>query len=284
MLTSLIAASDLSRRSTPAVTRALHLARESGAKLTVLHVVEDDLYDTALRLRLREAETLLGEAIAQGAGGAKVELAAVAGHAFHSIGTEARARGAELIVMGAHRRDYLRDVFIGTTVERVTRTAGLPVLMVNAAPAGPWRRVVIGTDLSESSAQAARRAHELGLLAGAEVSVVHGYAPITRQMMSYAGIAPEQVEAEAEREFQATRREVAEFLEGLGSMSANWGARVIEGVGAGAIAGHVAQVKADLLVIGTRGLSGVKRLFLGSVAQELMGSLRIDVLAVPPEG
>jgi nucleotide-binding universal stress UspA family protein len=280
MLTSILAASDLTRRSTPAVTRALQLARDSGARLTLLHVVEEDLHDTALQRRLREAETLLAERVE---GGAQVDVAAVAGHAFHSIGAQARARGAELIVMGAHRRDYLRDVFAGTTVERVTRTAGLPVLMVNAAPVGPWRRVVIATDLSETSGLAARRAHALGLLEGAEVSVVHGYAPITRQMMTFAGVPTAQVEGEAERELEATRREVTDFLEGLGPMSAEWGARIVEGGGAGAIAGHVAQVKADLLVIGTRGLSGVKRLFLGSVAQELMGSLRIDVLAVPPE-
>jgi universal stress protein E len=54
------------------------------------------------------------------------------------------------------------------------------------------------------------------------------------------------------------------------------------GVGADAIAGLVEQAKPDLLVIGTRGLSGVKRLFLGSVAQELMGSLEVDIHAVPP--
>ena len=59
---------------------------------------------------------------------------------------------------------------------------------------------------------------------------------------------------------------------------------IIEGVGADAIAGFVQQAKPDLLVIGTRGLSGIKRLFLGSVAQDLMGSVEIDVLAVPPQG
>ena len=39
----------------------------------------------------------------------------------------------------------------------------------------------------------------------------------------------------------------------------------------------------DPLAIGTRGLSGIRRLFLGSVAQKLMGSVEIDVLAVPPQ-
>jgi universal stress protein E len=66
---------------------------------------------------------------------------------------------------------------------------------------------------------------------------------------------------------------VARFIHDLGLDEIDYNARLIEGVSADAIAGLVEQAKPDLLVIGTRGLSGVKRLFLGSVAQELMGSL-----------
>ena len=89
---------------------------------------------------------------------------------------------------------------------------------------------------------------------------------------------------EAEREFQATRRELGRFIQGLELGDLNYSARIIEGVGADAIAGFVQQAKPDLLVIGTRGLSGIKRVFLGSVAQDLMGSVEIAVLAVPPQG
>jgi universal stress protein E len=126
-------------------------------------------------------------------------------------------------------------------------------------------------------------AHDLGLLDDADVTFIHGYAPITRQMMTHAGIPAERVHEEAEREFQSTRRELGRFIQKLGLGDLSYNARIIEGVGADAIAGLVEQARPDLLVIGTRGLSGVKRLFLGSVAQELMGSLEIDILAVPPQ-
>lgn len=75
---------------------------------------------------------------------------------------------------------------------------------------------------------------------------------------------------------------MARFIQDLGLGDLSYNARIVEGLGAGALAGIVEQAKPDLLVIGTRGLSGVKRLFLGSVAQELMSSLEIDILAVPP--
>jgi nucleotide-binding universal stress UspA family protein len=249
----------------------------------VVHVVEDDLVESRVQEEISNAETFLSDQIAGLGAPSHAEVAVVTGHAFHATAEEARAREADLIVMGAHRRQFLRDVFVGTTIERVTRTAGRPVLMANSKTGERWRKVLIATDMSDASGHAARKAHELGLLDGADVTFVHGYAPITRQMMTHAGIPTERVHAEAEKEFQSTRRELGRFIQGLDLGDLSYNARIIEGVGADAIAGLVEQAKPDLLVIGTRGLSGVKRLFLGSVAQELMGSVDVDVLAVPPQ-
>jgi len=283
MLNAILVASDLSSRSKPALQRAAQLAETTGARLTVLHVVGDDLVEGRMHAEIDSAMAVLSDQIAGFGPPGQAEVVVAAGHAFHVIGEEARARQADLIVMGAHRRQFLRDVFTGTTVERVARTAGRPVLMANSKTGERWRRIFIATDMSEASGHAARKAHALGLLEGAEVTFVHGYAPITRQMMTHAGIPAKRVHEEAEREFQFTRRELGRFIQGLDLGDMNCNARIIEGVGADAIAGLVEQAKPDLLVIGTRGLSGVKRLFLGSVAQELMGSLEIDVLAVPPQ-
>lgn len=282
MLKSILAASDLSSRSVPAVGRAQQLAASNGARLCILHVIETDLLEDRMEAAVRDAEDYL-LAQAEGPGRTEgTEVIVANGHAFQVIGEEARHRSADLIVMGAHRRRNLRDVFVGTTVERVTRTAGRPVLMAQAVTAARWRKVFIATDLSEASADAARTAHALGLLDGAEVTFVHAFAPVTRQMMTHAGIPAARIHQEAEREFQSVRRELGRFVAGLELGDLDYHARIIEGIGADAIAGLVEQAAPDLLVIGTRGLSGVKRLFLGSVAQELMGSLGIDVLAVPP--
>lgn len=283
MLKSILVASDLSSRSKPAVQRGVQLAEGSGAALCILHVVEDDLLEDRMRNEIRSAEDYLTKHVTGFGKPPACDVAVATGHAFHVIGEEARAREADLIVMGAHRRQFLRDVFVGTTIERVTRTAGRPVLMANSKTGERWRKVFIATDMSEASGHAARKAHALGLLENADVSFVHGYAPITRQMMTHAGIPAERVHEEAEREFQSTRRELGQFIQGLDLGELNYNARIIEGVGADAISGLVEQAKPDLLVIGTRGLSGIRRLFLGSVAQELMGSVEIDVLAVPPQ-
>jgi universal stress protein E len=282
MLRSLLVASDLSTRSKTAVQRAAQLAESAGARLTVLRVVDDEMQDAALREEESEPKRYLKDQLAAFADLPEAEIVVAHGHAFHVIAEEARARNVDLIVMGAHRRQFLRDVFVGTTIERVTRSADRPILMANGRTGGRWRKIFIATDMSEASAHAARVAYDLGLLDGSEVTFIHVYAPVTRQMMNFAGVPTERVQEEAEREFLATRREVARFLDGLDLRDLRYGARIIEGAGAEAIAGLVTQAKPDLLVLGTRGRSGAKRLFLGSVAQDLMDSLEIDVLAVPP--
>lgn len=184
--------------------------------------------------------------------------------------------------MGAHRRQVLRDVFVGTTIERVIRTAGRPVLMANSKTGERWRKVLVTTDLSDVSSDAARTAHRLGFLEDVRVSFAYGYAPMTRHMMTHAGIPEERIRQEIERESQTARKDLTKFVERLGLGERNYSAHVFDGVGADAIEELVEDSKPDLLVIGTRGLSGVQRLFLGSVAQDLMGRLEIDVLAVPP--
>jgi hypothetical protein len=45
---------------------------------------------------------------------------------------------------------------------------------------------------------------------------------------------------------------------------------------------HAAASRADVIVMGTRGLSGIKRLVLGSTAEKVLQAATCPVLAVPP--
>jgi len=122
-----------------------------------------------------------------------------AGDSFQIISEMVQACAADLIVLGAHRCKVLRDVFAGTTFERVTRTACRPVLMANSKAGGHWKKVFIVVYMSETSAQAVRTEHALGLHDGTEVTFVYAYAPIVRPVMIYAGITLDHVTKKAER-------------------------------------------------------------------------------------
>src|SRR5690606_36064331 len=116
------------------------------------------------------------------------------GDPFQEILRAAEDGSADLIAMGSHRKSILRDVFVGTTIERVIRIGEYPVLMVNRPLGGPYRRVLVAVDFSETSAHAVRSAHTLGLLEGTEVTLAHAYDSLVRAQMLYAGIQRERFE------------------------------------------------------------------------------------------
>jgi nucleotide-binding universal stress UspA family protein len=140
----ILAATDFSTRSQRAVRRAGLLAQSTGAELVLVHVVDDDQPQRLVEIETREAERTLGEQIS-----AMAELPrercrpmVVAGDPFDGILRTAAAMKADLIVMGAHRKQLLQDIFVGTTIERVIRTGPYPVLMVNNEVGQPYRTVL----------------------------------------------------------------------------------------------------------------------------------------------
>ncbi|MEQ9246073.1 MAG: universal stress protein, partial [Nitratireductor sp.] len=173
-------------------------------------------------------------------------------------------RGADLVVIGPHRRQALKDIFIGTTAERTIRNSSRPVLMTNGIPAGSYQHVLIAVDLSECSADAVRALLNLGLERRVAVSVVYvidsiadGEADASRKLDSFL----------ASIHFDPIRR-IVKPNESLTAATINKAAR---------------ECTADLLVVGTHGRTGVADLLLGSVAQEVLRTATIDVLAVPPQ-
>ena len=281
----ILAATDFSIRSQRAVRRAGLLARDSGAKLTLMHVVDDDQPSDLVALETREAERILGEQI-----GAVAELRGlpsralvVAGDPFDGILRAAASTEAGLIVMGAHRKQLLRDVFVGTTIERVIRTAPVPVLMVNEEVDQPYRTALASVDLSEPSVNAIRTGKALGLPGGAQLALVHAFVPLGKGQMFHAGLSQDTIDGYVANERVRASKELAEFLEANGLDDHGQPVRVVEeGAPVEVISKAVAQVKPDVLIIGTHGRTGIAKILLGSVTEEVLRSLDIDILAVPP--
>ena len=279
----LLCATDLSTRSERAMRRAAGLAQQHGAALLLLHVVDDDQPHHIIEARQAEARAHL-EAQAAALPGGRASIAAievVAGNAFESIARHAREWNAGLIVMGAHRRRALADVFIGSTLERVLRADGAPVLVVNADGHLPYDDVLLALDVSPASRQAVQSARALGLLEG-KVAVVHAFDAVFTGMLEGSGASPEEVRAYAEAWEREARSRLRAFLGANGLDDRRVELTVDSGTPYDAIHHAVEQQAPQLLVVGTRGLTGLKRVFLGSVADRVLREIECDILAVPP--
>lgn len=281
----ILAASDLSTRSRRALRRAIALAGQYRAELCILYAADDEYPpDLVAEEERRAGEILSREAELLGAGAlpSPPSIATVAGDPFKAIADEAARRDVGLIVMGAHRKRLLGDIFTGTTVERVIRTGGRPVLMVNGDSDRPYRTVLAAVDAAEESMDALRVAASLGFFAGGKPLLVHGCMPIEEGLMVHASVERERIEEEVSNRLARVRSGLVAMLQraGLGEFA---GRLLVEKAAPyEAIEQAAASQGADLVIVGTRGRSGVAKLLLGSVTDRVLRQLDLDILAIPP--
>lgn len=128
---------DGSDASDRAVEQAVGLARETGAALHVLFVVEDipyapEMMDDQVEGQLREIGEEAVETIRARADEAGVEVVATLreGVPHATILEYADEADADVVVMGTHGRNGLDRYLLGSVTERVVRTSEVPVLTV----------------------------------------------------------------------------------------------------------------------------------------------------------
>jgi nucleotide-binding universal stress UspA family protein len=279
----IVAATDFSTRSNRAVRQAGLLAGPGGAQVHVVHVVDDDQPDDLVRMEKREAERLLNEQLASmpELQGVQVHLKVITGDPFDGILRSATETAADLIVMGSHRKQLLLDIFVGTTIERVIRKGAFPVLMVNNEAQRKYENVVVPVDLSDASAHALRVAQAIGLVAGERATLLHAIVALARGKMLIAGYDKKRIETYIASERRLANEELTAYLT-ANNLGTGWPVRLEEGTPIEIISRAVSDMRPDLVVMGTHGRSAVMKALIGSVTEEALRSLSVDILAVPP--
>jgi nucleotide-binding universal stress UspA family protein len=148
-ITKILVPVDFSPHAERAFCYATTLARRLGARLALLHVVEDpfatgawsgeiyvpnvpELLKNLIDGAERQLATMKDGAAALGIG---VETAVITGRPARSIVEYASSDGVDLIVMGTHGHTGLAHAVMGSVAERVVRKAPCPVLTIRASAA-----------------------------------------------------------------------------------------------------------------------------------------------------
>lgn len=292
VLRSLLIPIDLSRSSERVVGRAALLPLAEGARLTLLHVVPKGLPRDARRRAEDDARKALdGEAkrlVRTLRGRAVVQHVVRVGAPAVEIARQAGAVKAELIVMGRGGGRAVRDVFLGSTAERVIRQGQVPVLVVRLPPRGPYLRPALALDLDQAAHGALVMLLRVISPPRPRVALVHAYdAPF--QGLIYPSLSAEEAEELRDYHRQKAHHELVRLLAtGLAQAGVpprdapSWKFHVRYGAPRTLIETTVKKLSADLLVLGTHGYSGLAQAFLGTVAGDVLREVACDVLVVPP--
>lgn len=143
-----------------------------------------------------------------------------------------------------------------------------------------FTRIVVGTDGSETAAEAVRQAVDLAKLSGAQLSIVSAYEPVPKRRLE---AEQQDVPADVQHEI-GPREDVNLVLEGAAVVAKEAGVEVqthpVEGNPAEAILGVAEETNADLIVVGNKGMTGARRFVLGSVPNNVSHHAPCSVIIV----
>lgn len=263
----------------------VRLARRSGAEVTLVRAVVPMPVDTALPISIAmtdSAEKYLEEKARQ------LELKGIRTRILVEKGPpawvilEAARRDATLIAMATHGTTGLARLVFGSVAESLLRASPVPVYLVRPAwtyeveetplEERPVKKVLIPLDRSERSAAILPHALALVKLMDARAVVLHAIDPKI----------PEFIRMESGEEFSFRGNAVLDLQDAARTFqSEGYGAvvRVEEGGPVETILETCKRDSIDLIVMSTHGRSGISRLVLGSVTEQVLRRAEVPVIA-----
>jgi nucleotide-binding universal stress UspA family protein len=190
--------------------------------------------------------------------------------------------------MGTHGRHGLERMFLGSTAEGVVRMTAVPTFVVRQPDAGTepavsetectFDRILVAVDDSEPSDAAVAFALDLAAAHNSRLfcctvvdtgelidkATTYGYDPESLMASLHAGAA----------------ELIAAKTAGAAAAGVTVEPIVVEGDAAEAVLKSAADKRAGLIVVGTHGRRGLRRLFIGSVAENIIRRSGVPVAVV----
>jgi nucleotide-binding universal stress UspA family protein len=285
-LENLLLSTDGSEFSEGAVREAINLAKVCSSRLFAMSVVETNPeYETiAPQLVEKEIEKARGylEAVRERASKENVNCEIIVHQgedSYQYIVDEAAKRRAEMIIMGRRGRTGLKRLMMGSVTAKVIGHAPCNVLVVPRAAKVELRRILVATDGSRYGEAAVVEAIGIAKRCGAGLTVV---SVVPSEASSPFDIVHSEMQRgliseKEQKAAESTIRNVKDIADKEGLSIEGF---ILEGRPYEAIINEANEKKADLIVLGSHGRTGLEKLLMGSVTERVIGLSPCAVLVV----
>ena len=185
---------------------------------------------------------------------------------------------AGLLVLPYRRGHPVADCLLGTAPERIFRSVSVPTLVVKGPATTSYRRVLVPVELDEDAAHLIHAARCLSR--APRIRVLHVLDRGQEHSLRLADAPEQALRSQRQRRSRAAYAVLQRAISGAGASDRT--AALVSFGDAGTRVMEVARAsRAQLVVLGKRGLSAIEQLFTTSVSNRLIRGGGADVLLLP---
>ena len=261
---------DFSEQSEYAMKVAASLSKKHNSEILVLHMLElnqaiisstEGFYQEQTVFLLKLAEKRMNEFLEKPyLKGIKITPIIKHFKVFGEVNEVAEKHKADLVVMGSHGTDGLREIFVGSNAEKVVRHSDIPVLVVkDEIKDFKVSDFVFANDFHKDNVQAFRRAVDFAKKLNARMHLVYVNTPgddflstkdIYKRVSTFLQSANSGMKVEIYNDY-SVERGVLNFSE---------------------------DMNADVIGIPTHGRKGLSHFFMGSIGEDIANHSKIPVI------
>jgi len=281
MYTRILIATGGSPWSDAAAAYAIALAAHMGADLCILTVLNvsgvyampDVMASSELLMESveQQGQEMLAHTAARAIDAGVPHVALLKwGNVAETILQTAAEEQCDLIVLGSRGLSCFKRLMLGSISNAVAAKAQCPVLVIKQPPLAPlrWRRVLVATGGSPWSDAAVDHAIELARVQQLEVCLLYVDQRRSRRMDSLFSLTSDGKNVLALAEARAAAAGVP------------YEATLTQGDVTTTILATATEQRCDVIILGSRGLTGFKRLMLGSTSNAVSATAPVPVLIV----
>jgi nucleotide-binding universal stress UspA family protein len=291
---NIVAPIDFSKMSVQAIQIAKQLARRFGGSIHLAHVRQsnytaDFVAPAFMTYEQVGEQTALKELkkVAHECGVSSASCDVLSGAPpFDEICRLAKTIPADLVVMPTRGRTGLKHVFLGSTAERIVRHSSCPVLVtrgkaLQSSNGSRFRikTVLVPVDFSGCSREGLRYAIAFANEFGAKIILL--YATYLGYIYSSEGSAIYDIPALQKAARKNAERHMRELVRRANFGRAKFETAFTDGSPALDICAFAKDHNVDLIVTATHGLTGLKHVLIGSIAEHVVRHAPCSVLVVP---
>ncbi len=304
---NILLAAEFDAKQQTAVDRAVSLAKQNEARLTVFSVVKELPADARMAITIMPSQELLElviedrrekvDALAADMDqqGVDARSQVVTGTPFLEIIRQVLRDQHDLVILAAEGRGGVKERLFGSTSMHLMRKCPCPVWVVKTAKRAKYKRILAAVDMTSDFLDPEREslnplilqlAGSLARMGNSEFHIVQVWSVVGEDYMRARGLLGEDA---IHKLHQDTKRQYTRKLDSL-----------LAGVDLKGVITHrhlsrnddapkaivklAKSNKIDLLVMGTVCRTGVAGFFIGNTAEKVLSEVNCSVLTVKPEG